>query len=179
MQMGHYVIVDIEWIEKGTFVNPTQISAVKVNSDWKGFSHFSERIKPRSEHFHIWKHVAYTGGTASSFLSARSAFHVFEDFEGWLGKDDVILWWFSTGKETYSALMKSIHKHNPLQKQLVLRDYLDSFLSGKRYNKWNAFDIAKQLKLPLQGKAHDSFADVLTVKAVLAAIDFPQMILKR
>lgn len=176
--MGNYVIVDIEWIEKGTFVNPTQISAVKVNSDWKGLSHFSERIKPRSEHFHIWKHVAYTGGTASSFLSARSAFHVFEDFEGWLGKDDVILWWFSTGKETYSALMKSIHKHNPLQKQLVLRDYLDSFLSGKRYNKWNAFDIAKQLKLSLQGKAHDSFADVLTVKAVLAAIDFPQELLK-
>lgn len=38
--MGHYVIVDIEWIEKGTFVNPTQISAVKVNSDWKGLSHY-------------------------------------------------------------------------------------------------------------------------------------------
>ena len=40
MQMGHYIIVDIEWIEKGTFVNPTQISAVKVNSDWKGLSHY-------------------------------------------------------------------------------------------------------------------------------------------
>lgn len=38
--MGHYIIVDIEWIEKGTFVNPTQISAVKVNSDWKGLSHY-------------------------------------------------------------------------------------------------------------------------------------------
>ena len=38
--MGHYIIVDIEWIEKGTFVNPTQISAVKVNSDCKGLSHY-------------------------------------------------------------------------------------------------------------------------------------------
>lgn len=175
----NYVIADIEWIEKGSYINPTQISAIKVNSDWNGLSHFSEKIKPRSKHFHTWEHVAYTGGMADSFLSARSAFHVLEDFSNWLDSDDVILWWFSTGKETYSALINSMHKYNPPQKQLVLRSYLDCFLNGKRYNKWSAYDTAKALALPKHGKEHDSFADVLIVKDILKAINFPQELLEK
>ncbi len=174
----NYVIADIEWIEKGSYINPTQISAVKVNSEWDGLSHFSEKIKPRSKHFHMWNHIAYTGDTADSFLSARSAFHVLQDFDSWLEADDVILWWFSTGKEIYSALMNSIHKRNPSQNQLVLREYLDCFLNGKRYNKWSSYDTAKALALPKRGKEHDSFADVLIVKDILKTINFPWKLLE-
>ncbi len=172
--MSNYVIADIEWIEKGTFVNPTQISAIKVNSEWQSLSHFSEKIKPRSKHFYLWKHIAYTGGTADLFLSARSAFHVLQDFENWLAQDDVILWWFSTGKETYSALMQSIHKHIPPQKQLVLRDYLDIFLNGNQCYKWSSYDTARAFKLAGRGKEHDSFVDVLIIKDILNAVKFPQ-----
>lgn len=174
----NYIIADIEWIEKGSYINPTQISAVKVNSDWNGVSHFSEKIKPRSEHFYIWNHIAYTGGTADSFISARSAYHVLQDFDNWLAEDDIVLWWFSTGKDTYSTLMKSIHKRVPPQKQLVLRNYLNCFLNGKRYNKWNSYDTARALSLPKRGKEHDSFADVLIVKDILKAINFPQKLLE-
>ncbi|MCM1440545.1 MAG: 3'-5' exoribonuclease [Roseburia sp.] len=165
--MGNYVIADIEWIDKGGFINPTQISAVKVNSNWSGLSHFSEKMKPRSKHFYMWNHVAYTGGTADSFLSARSAFHVFEDFDNWLDSDDVILWWFSTEKETYSALIKSMFKRNPTQKQLVLRDYLDSFLNGNKFYKLKSYDTARAFKIPVRGKEHDSFFDVLIIKDIL------------
>lgn len=176
--MSNYVIADIEWIEKGTFINPTQISAIKVNSEWQGLSHFSEKIKPRSKHFYMWKHIAYTGGTADLFLSARSAFHVLQDFDNWLAEDDVILWWFSTVKETYSALMQSIHKRNPSQKQLVLRDYLDSFLNGNNCYKWSSYDTARAFKLAGRGKEHDSFVDVLIIKDILNAVKFPQELLK-
>ena len=176
--MSNYVIADIEWLDKGGFINPTQISAVKVNSNWQSLSHFSERIKPRSQCFYTWKHTAYTGGAAEAFLSARSAFRVLRDFDEWLDSGDIILWWFTAEKETYSALINSIHKRNPIQKQLVLRDYLDGFLSGNKRYKWSAYDTARAFKLSSRGKEHDSFADVLVVKDVLNAIKFPQELLK-
>ena len=60
--MTNYVIADLEWIDYGGFINPTQISAVKVNCNWDIKSHFSEKIKPRDKHFYNWKHMAYKGG---------------------------------------------------------------------------------------------------------------------
>lgn len=173
-----YVITDIEWIAKGDYINPTQISAIKVNVNWGTEERFSKKIKPRSKHFYTWEHVAYTGGTAESFLSARSAFHVLEEFSNWLNEDDVLLWWFSTGMNMLNSLMKSMHKRELIQKQLILRDYLDSFLDGKTFYKWGAYETARELHLQKYGEEHSSMSDVLTVQSILKGIKFPQKLLK-
>ena len=176
--MTNYVIADLEWIDYGGFINPTQISAVKVNCNWDIKSHFSEKIKPRDKHFYNWKHMAYKGGTAEDFLSARSAFHVFEDFNNWLDDSDVILWWYSSGKEKYFALIKSMFKYEPLQKQLILSEYLDGYLDGKGYNLWSLYETADKLNLYRKGQEHNSLVDVITIKNILKAVNFQQKLLE-
>ena len=76
-----YIIADVEWVQnKENKQSPTQLSAVRVDSEWNIIDEFSSYIRPMDASFHDWKHVAYAGGKPEDFLYARNCHNVFTSF---------------------------------------------------------------------------------------------------
>ena len=58
-----FVIVDMEWVTNAEgYHSPTQLSAARVDKNRNMVDEFSSFIRPRDGEFHVWDHVAYTGG---------------------------------------------------------------------------------------------------------------------
>ena len=72
-----YVIADLEWIDnKRGQEYPSQLAAIRIDSDWNVISKFFCRMKPHDPSFFRWEHVAFNGGKSSDFLQAPSYFFV-------------------------------------------------------------------------------------------------------
>ena len=106
-----FVITDLEWITNSNgHHSPTQIAAIRVDEQWNTIDEFNSFIRPRDAEFHIWNHVAYTGGKATDFLLARNAHNVLDAFQEWLNADDVILWWYSESEKLFKKIVSLILK---------------------------------------------------------------------
>ncbi len=166
------VLVDLEWItNQEQHIAPTQLSAIKVDAQWHPLAEFDERIRPRDESFHCWKHMAYHGGTAQDFLSAPTAVEVFSKFDMWLQKDDVLLWWHQDSIKTFERLYGLLMRQKSARLSKELRFYLYEYL--KRNG--SAYQLAEKLGIHTRpSQKHFSKNDVTVLMQLLQHADFPQ-----
>lgn len=124
-----YVLADIEWI---TDINenkyPTQLSAVKVDENWKDTDSFSEFIRTKDGETPNISHMAYTGGTAEEFQNADSLSDVFTAFENWLSEDDIIVWWHYESLKVFKKFCKHVFGRKSKNKSIVANNHVYAFL---------------------------------------------------
>ena len=165
-----YVLADLEWVEnKDKRISFSQIAMVRVDENWKSVSSIYRRIRPMDASFHLWKHVAFTGGSINDFLNAQESPKAFWDIVKWLCPGDTICWWFSDSKEWIQKLVPIISN-----RQIVLTDLVANFL-GEEHS-YNPYRIGKSLYLDRPEAKHDSRNDVEMMRRVLEHIKFPQPI---
>lgn len=123
-----FVLMDIEWIENAAHhINPTQIAAIRTDEQWNSLDRFYARIHPRDSSFHIWNHVAYSGGTASGFLLSAGIYRVLTNLQNWLQEDDVICFWFEESQNILKSIYQLVLKTPVAQRIVVLDNYLPFF----------------------------------------------------
>ena len=174
-----YVLVDLEWIDNSVgHSSPTQLAAMRVDENWNPIQTISTLIRPQNSTFHDWKHVAYSGGKAEDFLMGRSAYHALEYFEKWLQPEDVICWWFETGRKTYEMLARRILKVTERHPSVIMVDYLRGYLQGGKKYRLNPYQLAKEFGIDVPKPEHSSQNDVTTMQLVLKKIEYPQSLLE-
>ena len=165
-----YVLADLEWVEnKDKRISFSQIAMVRVDENWKPVSSIYRRIRPMDASFHLWKHVAFTGGSINDFLKAQESPKAFWDIVKWLCPGDIICWWFSDSKEWIQKLVPVISN-----RQIVLSDLVANYI-GEEHS-YNPYRIGKNLYLNRPEAKHDSRNDVEMMRRVLVHIKFPQPI---
>lgn len=174
-----YVLVDLEWIDNSVgHSSPTQLAAMRVDENWNPIQTISTLIRPQNSTFHDWKHVAYSGGKAEDFLMGRSTYHALEYFEKWLQPEDVICWWFETGRKTYEMLARRILKITEKHTSVIIVDYLRGYLQGGKKYRLNPYQHAKEFDIDVPKPEHSSQNDVATMQRVLKKIEYPQSLLE-
>lgn len=166
-----YVLADLEWVEnEEKRISFSQIAMVRVDENWMPVSSVCRRIRPVDASFHLWQHMAYTGGSADDFLNAQDVRHTFREIADWLRPDDTVCWWFSDSKARIRKYVPAI-----ANKQIVLDETVADFLGEAR--PYNPYRIGKKLHLELPEAMHDSGNDVEMMRRVLAQLRFPQTVL--
>lgn len=128
-----FVLMDIEWIENRIHhICPTQIAAMRVDEQWHCLELFYSRIRPRDNSFHKWKHMAYTGATATDFLYANSLYRVLTELQDWLRDDDIICLWFEDSKNILKSVYNLVLKCKVPQRIVILTSCSDSGNRRKR-----------------------------------------------
>lgn len=165
-----YVLADLEWVEsKNNRISFTQVAMVRVDEDWNIVRTIYRRIKPMDESFHLWKHVAFAGGSPEDFLNAQDSACAFRDIADWLWPSDIICWWYSDSKEWMQKLVPQI-----ANKQIVLTDLVANYLGEG--GRGNPYRIGKKLYLDRPTTKHDSRNDIEMMRRVLEYVQFPQPI---
>ena len=171
-----FVLTDIEWMTNtaGHF-SPTQLAAIKVDAEWNEVDRFASFIRPRDSEFHDWKHVAYTGGTATEFLHARNAHNVLQSFLEWLAKDDIILWWYDESDTVLKKLVSLIFKTKLSNKTVAINEYVYSFLAGQQNSRGNAYKIAQARCIETNAdQMHYAMNDAIVMRKLMKKIGYPQ-----
>ena len=164
-----YVLADIEWIEnKAGKISFTQVAMIRVDKDWNIVRSISRRIKPKDESFHHWKHMAFTGGTITDYMTAQDSIHAFDDISHWLWPSDIICWWTPDSMDWVQKLVPTI-----TNRQIVIAERVANYV-GKKPS--NAYTLGKHLALESPGEKHNSKNDAEMMRRVLEAIRFPQPI---
>ena len=170
-----YIIADIEWVEnKLNKQSPSQLSAIKVDSDWNITDEFSSFIRPMDASFHDWNHVAYYGGTPEDFLYAKGCYNVLEAFEKWLSEDDIICWWYKPSRDLHTKLNRIVLKNHQPHPSIILSEYIIGFLDGQGHVKGSAYKIARARNIEVPDIEHNSYNDVIAILNLLKGISFPQ-----
>ncbi|WP_160668128.1 exonuclease domain-containing protein [Colidextribacter sp. OB.20] len=175
-----YVLMDLEWFctdQRNMF--PTQIAALRVDKNWQRLDLFFSRIKTECANTPDWTHMAFSGGAPEDFLSAPALSKVLRDFRVWLHKDDVLCWWAEEApkifKQLHTPLLQTpVLQAPPAVPHRVLLDHVSPVLASKGIKQENPYKIAAALELAVHAPAHCSEHDVLTIRTVLQALDFPQ-----
>jgi len=164
-----YVLADIEWIEnKEGRISFSQVAMIRVDKDWNIIRSISRRIRPKDESYHQWKHMAFTGGSITDFMTAQDSFHAFDDIVNWLWPSDIICWWTPDSKDWVEKLVPAI-----TNRQIVISERVANFVSKKQCN---AYTLGKHLDIESPGEKHNSRNDAEMMRRVLEAIHFPQPI---
>lgn len=176
-----YVIADLEWIDnKRGQEYPSQLAAIRIDSDWNVISKFFCRMKPHDPSFFRWEHVAFNGGKSSDFLQAPAADFCLDTFASWLAPDDCICWWFDESDVKFHTFCDSILKRNIPNPSLILIDYLTNFLRRNNYSRvMNPYRLCKLFDIPTETPIHDSRNDVDAILRFLQGIHFAQEQLSR
>lgn len=171
-----YVIADIEWITNSDgHQSPTQFAAVRVDENWNAVAEFDAFIKPRDSEFHDWKHVAYTGGSATDFLCAKNAYIVLSDFQKWLNDDDVILWWYDMSDKLFKKLVSIILKIKEPHNSIIICDYVYEFISGEPSSDGNPYNIAQARGIVTDSHLkNNSKNDIRVLRELMEKIKYPQ-----
>ena len=174
-----FVIADMEWIEEENgYWYPTQLAATKVDADWNQEDVFAAFIKPQNTANLDWSHVAYTGGTASDFLNAKSSANVLIDFMGWLDDDDIIIWWHDASLSLFKVLLESTVKDTRKPKMLYISEHLKSFLFSNGIRKHSPYYAAEAVGVDTQpALSHYSPNDVRVIFQLLSRLQYPQQYL--
>jgi len=171
-----FVLTDIEWMTNtaGHF-SPTQLAAIKVDAEWNEVNRFESFIRPRDSEFHDWKHVAYTGGTATEFLHARNAHNVLQSFLDWLTKDDIILWWYNESDIVLKKLVSLIFKTKLPNRTVAINEYVYSFLAGQQNSRGNAYKIAQARDIETNvDQMHYAMNDAIVMQKLMKKLGYPQ-----
>lgn len=164
-----YVLADLEWVEnKEGKVSFSQVAMIRVDKNWSIVRSISRRIKPKDESFHHWKHMAFTGGTITDFMTAQDSIHAFDDIVNWLWPSDIICWWTPDSKDWVEKLVPTI-----TNRQIVISERVANFLGRKQSN---AYALGRNLDLEIPGEKHNSRNDAEMMRRVLESIKFPQPI---
>lgn len=171
-----FVLADMEWVTNAAgHFSPTQLAATRVNENWNKIDSIDSFIRPRDSEFHEWEHVAYTGGTATDFIYARSAYHVFEYFRNWLKEDDVILWWYSESEELYEKFIKMVLKCDENHKMISINRHVYKFLAGQENSRGNTYRIAEARGIDVRNELkHNAKNDVRVMRELMAFLSYPQ-----
>ncbi len=174
-----FVLADMEWMTNAAgHHSPSQIAAIKVDDKWNEVSSFKSFIRPRDGEFHDWKHVAYTGGTASDFLHARNAHNVLTDFEAWLEEDDILLWWYAESEMLFKKIVSLILKTKEPHKSVSINEYVYEFLSGQPKSRGNSYRIAEARGIETKPNLkHYAINDAHVLLQLMAVIEYPQELL--
>lgn len=171
-----FVIADLEWMtNKDGHQSPTQLAAIRVDSEWNEVNTFNSLIRPRDFEFHDWKHVSYTGATPSDFLHARNAHNVLDSFEQWLNEDDILLWWYDESEMIFKKLIRLIFKTEDQHKAVSANEYIYEFLQGQPNSRGNAYKLAAARGVNTNDSLkHNSVNDARVMRELLAIIEYPQ-----
>lgn len=171
-----FVLTDIEWLTNAAgHFSPTQLAAIKVDEEWNEIDRFDAFIRPRDSEFHDWKHVAYTGGTASEFLHARNAHNVLQSFMEWLSDDDTILWWYEESDAVFKKLVSLILKTKITNKTVTINEYVYAYLHGEKHSRGNAYKIAEARDVDTNPSLkHCSINDAIVMQKLMQRIGYPQ-----
>ena len=171
-----FVLTDIEWMTNAAgHFSPTQLSAIKVDEDWNEVDRFDSLIRPRDSEFHDWKHVAYTGGSATEFLHARNAHNVIQSFLEWLNEGDVILWWYEESDAVFKKLVSLIFKRKVANRTVAINEYVYAFLAGQENSRGNAYKIAAARGIDVHpNQMHCSINDAVVMQKLMKKICLPQ-----
>lgn len=169
-----FVLMDIEWIENRIHhICPTQIAAMRVDEQWHCLDLFYSRIRPRDSSFHQWKHMAYSGASATDFLYANSLCRVLTELQDWLRDDDIICFWFEDSKNILKSVYNLVLKCKVPQRIVILDDYVDPFLSAREMKSGNPYKICANYGLTAEGPKHQSENDVHAMQQALSCINYP------
>ena len=168
------VIMDIEWIVSNYRICPTQLSAMRVDSNWRVADQFNRLIQPFSPAAQQWEHVAYTGYLPGSFLSAQSAAMVFNKLNEWLWPGDVLCWWSEPTAAAFIALHRVLIKSEPAYQMRLISPALASHLKGIKHPKRSAYYLSEKLGIPLFEQEHCSADDVRVVRNLLQHLNVNQ-----
>lgn len=170
-----YVLMDLEWFctRRGNIL-PTQLAALRVDESWRELDRFFSRIKPDCTDTPDWTHMAFSGGKPEDFLRAPTLSAALRNFRSWLQKDDVLCWWAEDAPEIFKRLHTPLLQTPPALTHRVLLDHVGPILASRDIAQKNPYKIAASLGLTVPTPAHCSEHDVLTIQAVLRALDFPQ-----
>ena len=171
-----FVLADIEWI---THINeneyPTQLSAVKVDENWKDTDSFSEFIRTKDGETPNISHMAYTGGTAEEFQNADSLSDVFTAFENWLSEDDIIVWWHYESLKVFKKFCKHVFGRKSKNKSIVANIHVYAFLAGQEASQGNIYKMAAARGVDTQRyRPHFSPDDVRVMRELMMVIGYPQ-----
>ena len=169
-----YTLMDIEWIElEDQTRHPTQIAAMRVDKDWQCQDVFYTRIQPEDPQFHIWEHVAYTGGYANEFLSAPPLAEVCRQLNRWLKPDDTLCWWRDPSDEVFHSFFPQVENS-----RLILFPHISSYLHYSPYLIGSEYHIVSKFGIRQSVKRHFASDDVSTMRLALYLIKFPQELLE-
>lgn len=169
-----YVLMDIEWVQHENEMQwPTQIAAMRVDKDWNTQDLFYTRIQPEDPQFHIWDHVAYTGGYANEFLSAPPLKEVCRQLKRWLKPDDILCCWREFSDEVFRIFFPQIENNS-----LVLFPHIRSYLLYSPYLIGSEYHIVSKYGIKQRRKRHLASDDVETIRLALYLLKFPQELLE-
>ena len=175
-----YVLMDVEWYcGSGGRIFPTQLAALRTDESWNRRDRFFSRIRPDCTDTPNWTHIAFSGGEPEDFLCAPTLSAALRDLRMWLQMDDVLCWWAEEAPKVFKRLHTPLLQVPPAVPHRVLLDHVSPILISKGIVQENPCKIATSLGLTVPAPAHCSEHDVLTIQAVLQALDFPQENLRK
>ena len=180
-----YVLMDMEWYcGSGGRIFSTQLAALRTDESWGRRDCFFSRIRPDRTDTPDWTHIAFSGGKPEDFLCAPTLSAALRNLRMWLQKDDVLCWWAEEAPKVFKRLHTPL-LHTPVLQvppavpHRVLLDHVSPILISKGIAQEKPYKIAAFLGLEIPTPAHCSEHDVLTIQAVLQALDFPQENLRK
>lgn len=169
------VIMDMEWIETAHRICPTQLSAVWVNQNWYQIGRLDYLIQPFSLEEQKWNHIAYTGHTASDFLSGATAIRVMKNLVSRLAPDDVLCWWSVSTAVTFIALYKILLMESPVNQMRLISPALSKYKEAAGISsRGSAYVMANELGIPLFEQEHCSADDANVIRMLMEHLNVRQ-----
>ena len=170
-----YVIADVEWISNNRVGNfPTQIAAMRIDSQWNEVNSFYSLIRPISFIEYNKDNIAFNGNSKNNFLSAKTAKKVLSDFLEWLG-EDTLIWWYEESTVRFCEFVKKLTDEKYEKSQIVGQEHSKLVLQNTHYNSHNLYKLAHSLNISTENKIeHCSKDDVEVVRNIFKTIRFRQ-----
>lgn len=163
-----YVLMDLEWFESETgTLCPTQIAALRINSQWKTASTFYERMCPPEGVSVPWDHVSFANEPHENYLYAPSAHTIFEELSHWLRPDDVLCWWKEYPPRVFDVLAKHFLGRAFPQARRILHPYFIFYAKAGFHTDGNMYLLAKERDLTLYLPEHCALHDVKVMRQLM------------
>lgn len=171
-----YVVCDLEWVEiTKTKFFPTQISAIRVNSNWNPIACFSSLVRPPENVRYKSNHIAFSGTSVNDFVNAKTSEEVFNALYEWLDPDDTMIWWFEDSAKVFRKIVSKMIGDGLRNESIVLADYIKSYSDDNKNSRPNQYALAEVLNISTSHYIkHLSFHDVIIACEVLRKIGYPQ-----
>ena len=107
-----YVLMDIEWYERGGEQIPTQLAALRIDDSLERVTEFYTRFNPGQGKFD-WSSIAFSGGRKTDFRNMAALPYLLGKFNFWLNNDDILIWWHESGAKLLGKLYEAAGLEKP------------------------------------------------------------------